>query len=48
MSAQLRANILAFYADPNLPFATRKKRKEWEKVLSEVGALKTDGLEAPQ
>jgi hypothetical protein len=48
VSAQLRANILAFYADPSLPFATRKKRKAWAKVLSEVNALKAGGLEAPR
>lgn len=48
VSAQLRANILAFYADPSLPFSTRKKRKAWEKVLSEVNALKAGRLEAPR
>src|SRR6266404_2103474 len=34
VSAELRANILEFYSDPNAPLATKKDAKAWGKVLS--------------
>ena len=37
----LRANILAYYSDLTAPFATKRDKKAWKKVLSQVEALKT-------
>jgi hypothetical protein len=36
----LRANILAFYADPSAPNFTKKKRSKWNKTLLELDQLK--------
>lgn len=41
MSPELRKDLLAYYGDPTAPFATKKKKKEWAKVLREVQQLKT-------
>src|SRR5262245_28445564 len=38
--AELRNNILAYYSDINAPFATKRDRKAWQKVLTELAALK--------
>lgn len=43
-SPELRENILAFYADPNAPVATKKDKKEWQKVQESLNKLKN----APQ
>ncbi len=40
MSPELRANILSYYADASVPFATKKKPKEWAKVQSDLSDLK--------
>jgi hypothetical protein len=37
---EVRANILAFYSDPNAPYATKRDPKAWEKVQTELGHLK--------
>jgi hypothetical protein len=37
---EVRANILAFYSDPNAPYATKRDPKAWEKVQTELGQLK--------
>ena len=37
----LKAEILTFYRDLNAPIHTKRKPKEWKKVLSEVAALKS-------
>ena len=37
---ELRAEILAFYADLNAPFSTKRQPKEWQKVLKELDSLK--------
>jgi len=37
----LRKNVLAFYSDPSAPLATKRKRKDWERVQSELQELKT-------
>jgi hypothetical protein len=37
---ELRADILAFYSDLNVPFATKKDLKAWQKVLQELDELK--------
>lgn len=36
----LRANIEQFYQDPNAPYATKRKPKEWAKVQAELTELK--------
>lgn len=40
VSETLRANILAYYADPNAPIATRKNAKQWAKVQANLATLK--------
>ena len=45
--AELRANILAFYADRSTKLATRRDDKAWQKVLDELDRLqaeKPDGI----
>jgi hypothetical protein len=39
-SPQLRSELLAFYADPNAPYATKRKPKVWSKVEVELQQLK--------
>jgi len=39
----LRANILAYYQDMDLPYATKKHPKQWEKTVGAVNALKSSG-----
>jgi Zinc dependent phospholipase C len=40
VSPGLRTALLAYYADLNAPFATKKDKKEWAKVVREVEQLK--------
>ena len=40
MPPELRANILSYYADASLPFATKKKPKDWAKLQSDLNDLK--------
>ena len=47
VTPELRANILAFYADPNAPIATKKKPKDWARVSRELDALKSAVPAAP-
>jgi hypothetical protein len=37
---ELRANILSYYADTSIPFATKKKPKDWAKVQADLNDLK--------
>jgi hypothetical protein len=37
----LRDNLLAFYADPNAPVATKKKPKDWQRTMDELERLKS-------
>jgi len=37
---ELRANILAFYSDPNAPYHTKTNRKSWARTQSELEQLK--------
>ena len=46
-SAQLRANILEFYADPSLPIETKKDPARWQVVLSDLSKLKAAPSPAP-
>jgi len=41
MSPDLRAELLDFFADPNTPYATKRKPKEWSKVETELQRLKS-------
>jgi len=40
-SAELRADILAYYADTSIPFVTKKKAKDWARLLSNLNDLKS-------
>jgi hypothetical protein len=40
VSDAVRRDILAYYADPEKPFATKKHPEAWQKVLNELGTLK--------
>jgi hypothetical protein len=37
----LRANILAYYADLNKPFETKKHKKEWRETLQDLQLLRS-------
>ncbi len=40
VSPELRADLLAFYNDPNAPNTMKKKKKEWRKIAVEVNELR--------
>jgi hypothetical protein len=40
VTPELRENILAFYANPDAPLATKRKRKTWKRVQEELQQLK--------
>jgi hypothetical protein len=40
ITPELRANILAFYADPGAPIATKKKPAAWQKTQEELQRLR--------
>ena len=40
VTPEIRSTILDFYKDPNAPFTTKKKKKEWAKVTQEIEELK--------
>jgi hypothetical protein len=40
VSAELRGDILVYYADLGAPFVTKKDPKAWQNVLDELGKLK--------
>jgi Zinc dependent phospholipase C len=46
VSPELRKILLDFYSDLNAPFATKKDKAEWAKVLKEVDELKNAGATA--
>jgi hypothetical protein len=37
----LRAELLSFFSNPNAPYATKRKRKEWSRVEAELQQLKS-------
>jgi len=39
-SAEVRAELLQFYADPNAPYATKRKPKDWERVVAALEQLR--------
>jgi hypothetical protein len=47
VSREVRAHILAFYSDPNAPYATKRDPKAWEKVQAELDQLKAASLLTP-
>jgi hypothetical protein len=46
LTSALRDDILAFYADLNRPFDTKKRPDAWQKTVSELEALKTAPVSA--
>ena len=46
VDAKMRANILAFYRDLDLPFATKRDPQEWQKTVEAIGKLKTQSADA--
>ena len=41
VSPELKNVLLAYYANTNAPFATKKKKKQWDKVMGEINELKS-------
>ena len=41
VNPQVRADVLAFYRNPDLPFHTRKNGKEWRRTMDAVERLRT-------
>jgi hypothetical protein len=41
VTPELRADLMQFYADPNAPYATKRKPKDWAKLQTEIQQLKT-------
>jgi hypothetical protein len=41
ISPELRQDILAYYSNLDAPFATKKDKKEWPRVVGEIDELKT-------
>jgi hypothetical protein len=44
---EMRADILNYYADTSIPFATKKNAKEWNRVIAELDALRAASPAAP-
>lgn len=42
VTPELQHTLLAYYSDLNSPFATKRKKKEWAKVVREVDELKAN------
>ena len=40
VTPELRAELLEFFSDPNAPYATKRKPKEWAKVVADLQQLK--------
>ena len=40
VSPDLRAELLQFFGDPNAPYATKRKPKEWSRVEAQLQQLK--------
>jgi hypothetical protein len=47
ITSELKANILAFYSDPNAPLATKKKPDDWKKTEDELAKLRALPEPAP-
>ena len=46
VTADLRANILAFYADSKAPDSRKRHRHEWQQVQRDVAELRATPVEA--
>jgi hypothetical protein len=46
IAPELRANILQFYSNPNAPLATKKKKKDWQKLQQNLAKLQEQKPEA--
>jgi hypothetical protein len=46
VDAKMRAGILAFYRDLDLPFATKRDPQEWQKTVEAIGKLKAQAADA--
>jgi hypothetical protein len=46
VTPDLRAVILAYYADMNAPFSTKKNKKKWNELVVQIGQLKTAAVKA--
>jgi hypothetical protein len=46
MTPGLQADLLRFYSDPNAPYATRRKPKEWAKLQAALQQLKSTSVSA--
>ncbi|HWC96896.1 MAG TPA: zinc dependent phospholipase C family protein [Candidatus Sulfopaludibacter sp.] len=42
---KLRANILSFYRNLDLPYATKKKPEDWDKTVLAIGKLRTQATQ---
>jgi hypothetical protein len=40
----LRANILGFYKNLDLPFNTKKKPDDWQKTVAAIGKLRAQSV----
>src|SRR5271156_6464914 len=47
VSPGLRTALLAYYADLNAPFATKKDKKEWAKVVRDIELLRASQVTQP-
>lgn len=47
-SAEVRADILRFYSNPNAPDTTKRDEKAWRRVQSELETLKAEGSAGPE
>ena len=47
VSPGLRTALLAFYADLNAPFATKKDKKGWAKIMQEINQLRASHAAEP-
>ncbi len=48
ITPELKANILAFYSDPNAPNALKKKAAEWTKIQDELEKLRALQIAPPK
>ena len=46
MTPGLQADLLQFYSNPNAPYATRRKPKEWAKLQAALQQLRNTSVNA--
>jgi hypothetical protein len=47
VSPELRTVLLTYYGNPDAPFATKKNKKDWDRVLAEINELKSSTPASP-